>query len=85
MNRFIPIRYPLYYFTTLCKKLIINYTKIDYMINQIVYFLNCYIKNLSKNTNPKITVVKLISFLFPVNNFNIMYDITPNTIPSDIE
>ena len=55
------------------------------MINHIVYFLNDYIKNLSKNTNPKITVVKLISFLFPVNNFNIMYDITPNTIPSDIE
>ena len=49
-------------------------------------FSKTYINtNFNINTIPTATVPQPISFHLPVNNFNSMYDTTPNTIPSDIE
>ena len=41
--------------------------------------------NFNTKTIPTTTVVQLISFHLPVNNFNNMYDRTPNNIQSEIE
>ena len=41
--------------------------------------------NFNTNITPTITVGQVTSFHLPVNNFNSIYDTTPNTIPSEIE
>ena len=54
------------------------------MLKKIKNYTLTYIKNFNINIIPIITVVMLISFAFPVNNFNTIYETTPNTIPSDM-
>ena len=49
---------------------------------KISFYINT---NFNTNTIPTATVPQLISFHLPVNNFNSIYDTTPNTIPSEIE